>query len=130
MNCDSCIKLNPLPACISTETFILSGLTFPNHMSEFINVKFTDTATGRTNYFIILIDGTGEIVGGGMDVADYMPLMNHWYTLHFSIDGSPADFLLTNPDNTEATGCCLEFTVYDGLLGADGWELTSQECAV
>ncbi len=128
MNCDHCIKLNPLPSCISTLTFLINGITFPDYLSEIIIAKFTNTATGAKYYLPLLTNGAGEITGG-FDVATIYPLMSHWYKLEFQFEGTPANFLLTNPDNTTEEGCCLEFTVNEGQEGATEWNLSSTVCA-
>lgn len=128
MNCTTCIKLNPLPTCTDTEGFDLSGLTFPDYIGEVIMARFKDSATGRVENLPLVINGSGEVTGG-FDIASIMPLMNHWYKIEFFHGSVPANFILTNPDATTETGCCLEFEAVD-LTASDGWELTSQGCAV
>lgn len=128
MNCNTCIKLNPLPTCIDSEGFVLTGLTFPNYIGEIIMARFKDSATERVENIPLLINGSGEVTDG-FDIASIMPLMNHWYKIEFFHSSTPANFVLTNPDTTAEEGCCLEFEAVD-LTASDDWELTSQECAV
>lgn len=130
MSCNQCIKLNPVPSCANSDEFLLSGISFPDYPNSEVKVIYSDQATDRTTYITINTDGSGQIVEGGIDIALLMPLMNHWFEVGFFIDGVPANFVLTNPDATTEIGCCIEFTTFDGLTASDGWDLTSQECAV
>lgn len=126
MTCNTCLKINPLPSCIDTDEFYLTGITFPDYVNEVIIIRITDTATGRVDNMPILTDGSGAIVDG-FEVSTLYPLMQHWYKIEFIAQGSPANFLLTNPDATESTGCCMEFFATD-LTASDNWPLSSLEC--
>lgn len=128
MNCDNCVKLNPLPACIDSDVFLLTGLTFPDFLNDVLIIRITDMATGRVENFPELIDGTG-VINGGFDIASIFPLMQHYYKIEFLVSGAPANFLLTNPDGSESTGCCAEFFATD-LTASDSWPLSDQTCAV
>ena len=132
MNCNTCIKINAIPSCINSDEFLLTGITFPDNVNSDISVRFRDSATGRVEYIYISTDADGDIVQDGIDLAPFYPLMAHWYELSFfeASSGSPAKALLTNPDDSEATGCCMEFYTYEGLTGSNEWELSSEGCAV
>lgn len=109
MNCNSCEKINPLPAClIGYGTMELNNITFPSNDGDDILLTVTDTATGQATYF--------EFVGGDViDITDLYPLMQHYYKLEFSVAGVPVNFVISNPDGTFAEGCCIEFIPSDGL---------------
>jgi hypothetical protein len=132
MNCNSCIKINSIPACIDSEVYKLTGLTFPDHVNANISVRLRDSATGRVEYIYITTDADGDIVQDGIDLAPFYPLMNHYFELRFfdGASGSPIDFLLTNPDESEVTGCCIEFIPYDGLTGSESWAMSTEGCTV
>lgn len=129
MNCNSCLKINPLPECIDTEEFQLFGLTFPDYLGQTIVAIFRDVATNKKHYFNLEIDGSGEIAS--FDVASLFPLENHTFEISFvtQSSGSPANFTLTNEDLTTREGCCLEFNVNVGMTGSDGFFLSTLECA-
>lgn len=128
MNCDSCLKLNPIPDCIDSDAFLLTGLTFPDFLNDVLMIRITNTATGHVDNFPELIDGSGAITGG-FDIGSIYPLMNHYYKMEFLVQGAPANFILTNPDSTTSEGCCAEFYATD-LTASDSWPLSDQRCAV
>lgn len=103
MNCNDCIRVNPLPSCIDTdEVMLLTGLTFPDNAGEDILLKLTNTATRRVQYITIT-------EGDPIDITDFFPLMNHYYKIEFSVNGVPVRATLTNPAATTSSGCCIEF---------------------
>jgi hypothetical protein len=126
-NCNQCVKLNTIPGCIDSDEFILENLTFPDFNSMTLTGIFVDVATGRADNFDIDVDGAGLPT---IDIAPFYALSDsHPYQIKFiSEDGTPANFLLTNPDATTEQGCCIEFGVYPGLIASDTWELSSQTC--
>lgn len=127
MSCNQCTKINPVPSCTDTDEFLLTGITFPDNVNADITVRLKDLATGRIEYIFITTDGTGATTG--IDIAPFMPLMQHYYSIEFQEGGSPAVGLLTNPDATTESNCCFEFFVYEGLIASDEWALTGEDCA-
>ena len=130
MNCDSCLLINSIPSCTDSAEFLLTGITFPNNVSSDITIRFKDLATNRIEYIEITTNGTGEIVGGGIDLQPFMPLMQHYYSIEFLAGAEPVSALLTNPDDTTTEQCCFQFYVYEGLTASDEWPLSSEGCAV
>jgi len=126
MSCNTCIKANPIPACIDSDEFLLEGLTFPDYMGQVLKARFKDVATSRVKYFDVLVDAGGVPT---IDMVDQFPLADHPFTLQFLTQtGIIANFTLTNPDDTTELGCCIDFGVYKELTGSDSWELSSTVC--
>jgi len=125
MNCNSCEKINPLPAClIGYGTMELSNITFPTASGEDLLLTVTDTATGKAEYF--------EFVGDQViDITDLYPLMQHYYKLEFTDAGVPVEFLISNPDGTFAEGCCIEFIPSEHLEWAGSeYEVSTNKSSV
>lgn len=129
MSCNTCVKVNPIPSCIDSDVFQLWGLTFPDYPSQTIVAIFLDVATGKETYFELEIDPDGEIVE--FDIAEVYSLDDHPYKISFitQSSGSPANYILTNSDDSTVSGCCLEFTTNDGLTGTGGFFLSNLGCA-
>lgn len=128
-SCNDCKKLNDIPACIDSDAFLLLGITFPDFDTETITGLFTNVSTSRSRPFDIDVDGSGE---PEIDIAQFFPLTaNHVYKIEFiASNGTPANYTITNPDETTETGCCVEFSVIDHLTASDEWEVSTQGCAV
>lgn len=128
MSCSTCIKVNPVPACSDSDTFNLTGITFPNNVDDTINVVFLDIGTGREILFQADVDGSGI---PDLNIKQFQPLDDRWYRLTFyNLDGSPATATVTNPDLTTDTGCCVEFKTHQGMVGETEWILTTSGCEV
>ncbi len=124
-NCNSCIQLNPIPACASGEEYILTGLKFEPNTAY--TARFLNTSTGRLDYINFTTDGSGN---AEIDIAELCDLPNHVFEISFmTLAGVEVDFTLTNPDATVETGCCLELTVLQGI-GAVEWALNSVLCSI
>lgn len=130
MSCSTCIKVNPIPACLDSGSseYILGGITFPDNADDTINVRLKDLATGRKDFFQVDVDVDSV---PALDIADYFPFDDHPYSLSFyNLDGSPTRFVITNPDLTTSEGCCFDFTTHQGLTGEEVWVLTTSGCEV
>jgi len=125
MSCESCVKINPLPACIAQYTdFLITNISFPNNVGDDILAKLTDLATGRVSY-TLFEEGTE------LDLSSEFPFMDHFFKLEFSVNGVPAIFTITNPDATQVEGCCIEFTVQPHLVWtASAYEVSTTNCIV
>ena len=123
MNCQSCLKVNPLPSCLGAYSSIyLTGLTF-TATGEAV-LKVTDTATRQIWYVPFTI-------GDDIDLSTVFPLMQHYYKLEFSQNGVTIPFTLTNPDSTTVEGCCMEFIPSDGLdWDLDQFPLSTTNCTM
>ena len=129
-NCNACIKINPLPECITSEAYnpyYMEGLNFTDADTNMV-AKVKDVATGKVVYIDFLTDGDGDAV---IDLYELFPLMDHTYTIDFfnTETGNPETFVITNADSTTSTGCCVEFGVNIGMLDNNGFfQVSTQEC--
>lgn len=127
-NCNNCIQLNAIPGCIDSEAFLLEGIEFPAYVDEFLKARVRNMATGRITYITFETDGSGT---PDLDIVDLYPMPHDPIEIKFiTTNGSPANFVLTNPDTTTEEGCCIEFRPDPSLVGTDTWELSSQACSV
>ena len=132
MNCDTCVKILPLPECIegiAYNPYYLEGLTFTDTDTNMI-AKVRDMATGKMEYIEFETDSGGDAV---IDLFVMFPLMDHVYTIEFvnAETGNPEDFTITNADSTTSVGCCIEFGVSVGQTDNNGFfTVSSQGCAV
>lgn len=132
MNCDSCVKINPLPECVATEVYnpyYIEGLRFQDTSTDMI-AKLKDVATGRMTYIPFTTDSDGDAI---LDVTDIFPLMNHTYTMEFvnQETGNPEYFTITNADTTTSSGCCIEFNINTGQEDVNEYFVVStQTCPV
>ena len=132
MNCNQCVKINPLPECIDSEAYnpyYMEGLNFADADTNMV-AKVRDVATGKMVYIDFVTDGDGDAL---LDISELFPLLNHVYEISFvnKETGNPETFTITNADSTTSTGCCLEFTVNMGLTDDNGFfEVSTQGCLV
>lgn len=132
MNCDPCVKINPLPECIESEAYnpyYMEGLRFVDTDTNMI-AKVMNVATGKPTYIDFTTDEDGDAI---LDIVQLFPLLNHVYEIHFvnSETGNPEQFTITNADSTTSTGCCLEFGINVGQFDNNGFFVVStQLCAV
>lgn len=132
MNCDPCVKINPLPECIESEAYnpyYMEGLRFVDTDTNMIaNVRNVATDFSKDIDFITDEDGDAFI-----DIASVYPVLDHVYEMHFTNTetGNPSQFTITNADSTTSTGCCLEFKIKKGRHDNNGFFVVStQLCAV
>lgn len=124
MNCKTCLKANPIPACMEEDgTYILTGVTFPANPNETIAVEIIDTATGRNISGFLDSDGSG--VTTGISLGDVVPLMDHTYEMRFYAEsGAQVTATLQGEE-----GCCIEFTSREGEADGDV-PLSLETCSV
>lgn len=132
MNCNLCVKINPLPECINPEAYnpyYMEGLQFADADTNMI-AKVLNVATRKMTYIDFTTDSDGFAL---LDIAELFPLMDHVYEINFvnKETGNPESFTITNADSTTSEGCCLEFQVNMGLTDDNGFfEVSSQGCQV
>jgi hypothetical protein len=102
----------------------LTGISFPNNTGDDLILILTDLAMDRVGYF----DFTD---GDPIDITDAYPLMQHYYKIQFATDQMlPVEFVITNPDATEVTACCMEFIPSDGLTWAGAeYSISTTRCS-
>lgn len=131
-NCNTCVKINPLPECIESEAynpFYMEGLRFSDVSTNMI-AKVRNVATTKMTYIDFTTDGDGDAL---IDIGELFPLMDHQYKIDFvnQETGNPENFTITNVDGTTSTGCCVEFGINAGQTDNNGFFLvTSQGCLV
>lgn len=113
MNCQECIKINPLPRCIDPgDDMLLENVVFENNPDDEIRAILEDIATGRKDSFLITTDANGEVVetygeaSDGINLKEYYNLMDHPYKLSF-LDTETSQPIEATVD--ESKGCCIEF---------------------
>lgn len=132
MNCDNCVKINPLPECIESEVYnpyYLEGMTFTDADTDMV-AKIQNLATRKMDYVYFTTEPDGYAY---IDITNLFPLMDHPYEIRFTNKetGNPEDFTITNADGTESTGCCLQFTVNIGQTDNNEYFMVStQGCVV
>lgn len=132
MNCNQCVKINPLPECIDSEAYnpyYLDGLVFADSDTNMV-ARLTDIATNKSRDIDFVTDETGEAI---LEITDIFPLMNHVYVMEFTNleTGNPEHFTITNADSTTSTGCCIEFQIAQGRFdNNNNMTASTQVCAV
>lgn len=132
MNCDKCVRINPLPECVDLDAYnpyYMEGLIFTD-TDTIIQAIVTNVATKKTVYIDFLTDEDGESL---IDLTTIYPVLDHVYEMRFvNLEtGNPEDFTITNLDSTTSAGCCLEFEINMGQTDTNGFFVaTSQTCAV
>lgn len=125
MNCETCVKINPVPGCLGNgASFTIDNITLPDFSGQTVQMILTDTATERKSYL-------NFTEGGTIALTSFFPFMQHVYKIEFTVDGVEAGFTLTNPDLTTVTGCCIEFTPLERLTwtGTD-YSVSTTQCEV
>lgn len=125
MNCTTCLKINSLPDCLGPyASMTLLGLSFPSYTGEDIVMKVTNTAT-RQVWYVPFVESES------IDLDTVYPLMQHYYKLEFFVSGVQIPFVMTNPDDTEVDGCCIEFIPLEAYeqTGSE-WPLSTTNCVV
>jgi len=133
MYCKDCIQINPLPKCVEPGgSIVLTGISFPDNPSETMWAVMFNMSSDYSLMFEFTTDGMGEIIDTdgnpttGLDITTAYDLMNHSYEIEF----------LTKPGLEPVTvsvdgqlGCCVKFTVMNGLIGDGEIPLTTGTCA-
>ena len=112
MNCNDCIRANPINRCAAT-IYIPHVAGPPNE--EYL-ITITNTATGRVE------SETVTAVGHSLTVPVSFELMNGvTYSIKAYHDGVSNDAHELQVGGE--TGCCIEFTTYDLNIGGDTDEI-------
>lgn len=126
MSCESCLKVNMIPECLGPYAGMeISNLSVPSQEGEDLILIITDMALNSSRYYEFT-------EGEPIDISDAYPLMQHYYKLEVvTTQMIPVLFVLTNPDDTEVEGCCIELIPAEGLEWSGGeYELSTTNCVV
>lgn len=134
MNCNACVKINPVPSCLDGQApysyFYLTDIVFDESDTDMF-ARIRNTATGRIVYYRFTTEPDGE---GLIDIYEILPLMeNQYYEVKFFNESTnqPASFTITNSDDSEETGCCIEFESHDGLETDDNYyRVSTKLCSI
>ena len=112
MNCNECIRANPINRCAAT--IYIPHVSGPQNEDYLITI--TDTSTGRVE------TETVTAAGHSITFPVNFELMNgHVYSIKAYHDGNSND--AHTFDVGGETGCCIEFETYDLDIGGDTNEI-------
>lgn len=132
MNCQNCIKVNPLPKCLEPSGQILvTGINIPTYLNSEIFVVLHNYSSDSTIMWTATTDGNGDIIEtdgvptNGLDISEAYDLMNHHYKFKF-MDKLTLETIEVVVDGQ--TGCCIDFKVVNGLSGDGEYQLSIPVC--
>ena len=105
--CTTCIKANPIPTC--SDEWVIGTVSTDYNGTELF-YRLTDIATGG------ITTGTTDTIANGVLSITFDPatdLMNHTYKVQFYQSAGSSEVI--NFMVSDETGCCVEFTPFQGV---------------